>query len=309
MRRIRIVGLCLVALLAVACLASTSAFGLSTPTWYQCVKASPKNTGNYKNKTCSEASEAGKGAYALKEGIGKGHEFKGKGGEAVLHVKTWLGDDKVICKDSKTSGKFEVPNLERDVSVSYSKCAALETRVCASAGAKKGEIKISGLRGELGYVEESPVSVGLKLESEAHPGPSGELAKFTCENLEATILGGVIGVVGKDVDVINKESETVDLATERIGEHEYEGFKYKPTVNIVGWAAEQEAIAAEVKEDEEGKIEKINRPILKAVICGPFIEELLNKKCTPEAYSGLDTTTINKGEALMINTNAPAPPA
>ena len=219
----------------------------------------------------------------------------------MLHVKTWLGDDKVECASSKVQGKVALPNLETHVIVSFSKCTALKIKTCSSTGAKKGEIAIPAMKGELGYIEESPsVVVGLKLESEAHPGSTGEIVKFSCEDLEATITGGLIGTVGKDVNVISKESETVDTPTESIGEHEYEGKKYKPLVNIVGWASEQVSFEKELEEDLKGEIEKLNRPIFKTLICGEYIKSLLGVECTPEAYAGQEQTTVNKGEALEI---------
>lgn len=304
MRRTRILGFCLVAVFAIGGLASSSAFGSVTPTWYACVKASPKNTGNYANKTCSEASEAGKGGYELVESVGKGKEFKGKSGSVTLHVKTYLGDKTVVCGSSKDNGTPELPNRERHVTVVFSKCAAIGQE-CSSTG-KKGEIKLSGLEGELGYLKESPAEVGLKLESEAHPGPTGELVKFDCNpaksatDLEITVTGGVIGVVGKDVNTINKESEVSYVPGPYIGEHEFDGSKYTPIVNLLGWDYEAEEIAKEIKEDEEGKIAKIERPIIKSLICGSFIESLLGTKCTPEAYSGLEADQVNKGEGLEI---------
>lgn len=302
MTRTRIVGACLVAVFALAGIAASNAFASPVPTWYECVKASPKNSGDYKNKTCSEASEAGKGAYVLKEGIGKGKEFKGKGGKTVLHVKTWLGDDTVECASSKDSGKLELPNLERDVTVSYSKCVALEasTRVCTSPGAKKGEIKISGLEGELGILNESGPEVGLKLVSEANPSPTGVLTTFSCPGLEVTVTGGVIGAVQKDVNAIDKETELVETPGEYIGEHTYGPYKYIPIVNPLGWADEQEAIATELEADLKGELEKLERPIVKALVCGELIEHLVGAKCTPEAYAGMQGSVVNKGEALEI---------
>ncbi len=306
MRRLKLMGLCLVAVFALTAAAAASA-SAAVPTWYECAKAEKVAktypTGEYSNKECT-AAEAG-GKYRLKEGLGKGKAFKGKGGTAVLHVKTWLGDDTVECEKSKDSGTPVLPNLEKEVTVTYSKCKALDsaTKACTSAGAKKGEIKVTGLKGELGYVEESPVAVGLKLESEAHPGPSGELAKFNCgeeHELEVTLIGGVIGVQGKDVNVVSKESELVYVASAYIGEHEFDTFKYTPLVNIVGWADEQEAIAIELEEDLKGEISKLIRPIVKTAICGTFIESLLKVHCAPEAYAGLDSTAVNKGEALEI---------
>lgn len=306
MRHIRSLALAVGGALIFAGVVAASSSAAGVPTWYECAKASPKNTGEYTNKTCTEPSEAGKGAYVLKEGIGKGKAFKGKGGLAVLHVKTWLGDNKVECAASKDSGELGLPNLEKNVTVIFSKCVALGTYSCASPGAKKGEIKISGLEGELGEVEESPLSVGLKLESQAHPGPEGELGSFSCEKeLSVKVTGGLIGVVAKDVGTISKESETIYVPEEYIGEHVYGTYHYHPIVNIVGWAGEQAEIAEEIAADEKGEIAKIERPILKTLICGAFIESLLNVECTPEAYTGLTSTSVNKGEALEIKVRPP----
>jgi hypothetical protein len=150
------------------------------------------------------------GKYELQEGVGKGKEFKGKGGRAVLHVETWLGEGTVECASSKDSGTPALPNLETGVVAIYKGCKTLGGERCRSAGERAGEIEIAGVRGELGYVQESPTPVvGLTLESEAHPGPDGEIVAFSCEGLEATMTGGPIGVQEKDVNVISKEFETV----------------------------------------------------------------------------------------------------
>jgi hypothetical protein len=301
MKRLQIAGLCVVAVFSLsAAIAATAS--AKVPTWYECGKTA--KVGKYNNKACTEENTESKGKYELKEGLGKEKGLKGKGGLAVLHVKTWLGDNTIECAKSKSEGKLALPNLEKEVTVSFSKCIALKTatKPCQS-GAKKGEIKISGLSGELGYTSESPTEVGLKLESEAHPGPKGELVKFGCGEpgyLEVTLTGGLILKQEQDVNAISKESTTVALAGEFIGNHEYEGKKYKPLVNILGWASEQSEIATEIEEDEKGEIAKIERPIIKALICGTFIRSLLGVECTPEAYAGLDQTTLSKGDSLMV---------
>ncbi|HYB24820.1 MAG TPA: hypothetical protein VED41_13540 [Solirubrobacteraceae bacterium] len=290
-----ILALCLAAAFATAGVLATGAFA-AEPAWFACVKASPKNSGNYNNKTCTEASEPGKGKYELKEGVGKAKAFKGSGGAAVLHVKTWLGDEKVECASSKDAGKPAAPNLETDVTVAYSKCTVFTTHECTSAGAKAGEIKVPAMKGKLGYVEEgaTPV-VGLRLENEASPG--GTLAEFNCGIVRATLNNQVIGVVSKDVNVVNTQSELNDEATERYGEHEFDGKKFKPLVNILGWANEVAGIEAAQKENDE---EADPAHVLKGEFCGELVEELLGVECTPPAYAGLDATIVNKGEALMI---------
>jgi hypothetical protein len=296
-------ALCLVAAFALAGALAASA-SAQAPTWYECAKAVKVGktypTGEYKNSKCTEPLAGGK--YLLKEGVGKGKPFKGatkKGTDAVLHIKTWLGDLTVVCKSAKDSGTAALPNVEKEVSISYSSCKALSTKVCTSPGAKKGEIKVTGLRGEFGYVEEAPnpTVVGLRFENEADPG--GLMDSFSCEDVEGKVFGQVIGVQSKDINEINKEAETLDEATERYGEHEYEGKKFKPTVNILGWAPE----LAEI-ERCSGQECATEYPahVLKGEFCGEFVEHLLGKECTPPAYLGLDLTTLNKGEALMVKT-------
>jgi len=307
MRRFGIAGLVALAVLALAAASATA----EAPTWFECGKAVKNGnayTGHYTGKSCEAATEVGTGGkYELRQGIGKGKQLKGKGGRTVLHVKTWLGDAKVECTSSKDSGMPALPNLETGVVVTYKGCKALGSKKCNTSGERPGEIEIEGLRGELGLIEESPTQVvGLKLESEADPGPDGEIVAFDCEGLEVTVTGGLIGVQAKDINVISKESETVGLAGEYIGERQREATKYKPLVNIVGWADEQEAIAKEVQADEDGEIGKLSRPILKTVLCGEYAEELLHAHCTSEIYAGQDQKLINKGEALMIKTIAKA---
>lgn len=296
MRSLRILGPCLVAALAIAGVLAANALAAG-PTWYECAKV--KTGGNFKNKTCSEASEPGAGAYELKEGVGKGKVFKGKGKEATLRVKTWLPEAEVKCGSSSTVGKAALPNREQAVTVTFKKCATaglVGVHKCTSAGAKSGEVILPAMKGELGYVEEPPSTVvGLRLESESTPG--GLIGEFKCETVEAKVGGQVIGLQLKDVNVISKESENVDEATERYGTHEYESKTFKPVVNILGWASEVTGIEeAQMKNEEETD----PAHVLRGEFCGEFIEEALHKECAPPAYSGLDQTTVNKGEALMV---------
>lgn len=297
MKRLELMGLCLITAVVFAATVAANASAVA-PTWTECAKAAKSGKtylGNYTGKTCTEATkvQAG-GKYELREGVGKGKAFKGKGGKAVLHVRTWLGDATVECASSSDSGTPQLPNLETGVSIHYKGCKGLGRKTCTS-GEHAGEIELEGLKGELGYISPPPTPVvGLKLESEANPGAEGELAGFNCEDVDVTLTGGMIGVQSKDVNVISKESEMVNLAGEYIGQREHEAIKYKPLVNIVGWGSEQTAIAAEVKADEHGEISKMVRPILKAQICdGP---------CAAVAYAGQNRTTLDKGEALMVNT-------
>lgn len=308
MKRIRIVGLCLAAVSAIAGVLATSAFAGGTPTWFECAKVA-KGSGIYKNKTCTEAAEPGKGKYELKQGAGGGKQIKGKSsGPVALRVKTWLPEQRVECKSAKTeSGVALAPNLEKAVKVAYTGCVFAQWK-CASLepAGKPGEIKTKSLTGELGYVKESsPIEVGVIFESEE--APEGPFVKFGCgvkgmpDEVTAAIGGQVIGVQTGDVNTLSKSSTLTDLPGEYYGEHEFDGYKYKPVVNIVGWGSEVEGI---LKAEESNEEETDPAHVLRGEFCGPFIERVLHVPCTPPAYSGLEQTIGSKGEDLMIKAEA-----
>ncbi len=296
MERLRIVGLCVVATLGLGAAVATGA-SASPPTWYECAKA-PKvgkvHTGNYNDKLCTSFNAEGTGKFVLREGVGRIRTSKGKGGPTVLNVQTWLGDSTVECAKSKDRTTPELPNLVVSVEVLLTKCVTHVgggTKYCASALRKKGEIKLHALAGELGYISESTPVVGMKLWLESEPG--GAIANFECEGLEVTIAGEIIGVQQKDVDAVSTESETVFATGEYLGEVEYEGHKFAPLVNLLGFEDELEAI---------GRLEA-PPTVLSTTICGAFIEAVLGKPCTPETYAGQDQTIVSKGEPLMIKTS------
>jgi hypothetical protein len=296
MERLWVMGLCaLVALGLGAAVASGAA--AAPPTWFECAKA-PKvgkaYTGDYNDKLCTSPNAEGSGEYLLREGVGHVKTSKGKSGPTVLNVQTWLGDSTVECAKSKDRLTPKLPNLVVSVEVLLKKCVTHVgggTKFCTSALRKKGEVRLHSLSGELGYISESAPVVGVKLGLESDPG--GEIASFDCEGLEVTVAGELIGVQQKDVNAVNKESETVFTAGEYLGEIEYEGHKFSPLVNPLGFEGELEAI---------GKLEAPPN-VLATVICGTFIEAVLGKPCTPDTYAGQNQTIVSKGEPLMIKTS------
>jgi hypothetical protein len=208
--------LCVLAALAVMS-ALAAAAGASTPTWYECAKA-PKAgkvyTGSYSSKTCEAASEVqGGGKYELREGVGKAKHFKGKGGAVTLQVASTLGSVTVECASSTAGGAPALPNLETGVAFTFKNCEALGSKSCTTAGAKSGELIITGLKATLSEIEKAP-EVSVKLESEAHPGTEGVISSFTCEGLTATIKGSMTARQSQDVNVVSKQFATVDLAAE-----------------------------------------------------------------------------------------------
>jgi len=217
MRSLRSLGLCSAALLSLALVLACAA-AAAPPTWYACAKATGGGSGHYTDKTCAADEKVeGGGKYELVEGLGKGKSFKGKGRLAVLDAKTLTGSLTVECAASKSSGTPSLPGVEGAITISFQHCKGPAGEACGSAGLRGGEIRLAGLKGTLSVEQESPLTVGLALESESHPGPEGLLAAFSCEGLEASLKGSLAAIQREDVDVVQKAFEiklTSPVATE-----------------------------------------------------------------------------------------------
>lgn len=217
MKRMRILGLCLVAAFALAVVAASSA-SASTPAFYECAKVAA-GAGKYTNKTCSTEGTGPKAKYELKEGIGKGKAFKGSGKTATLHTPAVGGEIK--CTSFKDTGKLTSPTSEGSVLSTFAGCSTLGKK-CASAGEKAGTIKTFDLAGNTGTISGgSGAGVDLKPESGKY------LAEFGCEGLEVKVEGSVIGEE-KPVNTFTKDEYSVFQVTSE-GFQLYKSFVGGPT--------------------------------------------------------------------------------
>lgn len=203
--RLKIMGLCLVAVFAMAAVVSASA-SAAEPAFYECAKLTAKPyTGKYTDKKCSkeatsgEIAEGKKNKYELQEGVGKGKVFKGKGGKATLHTPAVGGV--VECKSFKDEGKIATPTTESKVVSTFTSCTSLSKK-CTSPGAKAGSIVTNNLKGELGYINKAKKEVGVLLS----PETGTVLAEFNCEGLEIVTTGSVIGTQTGDINTFSKSS-------------------------------------------------------------------------------------------------------
>lgn len=278
MKRMRILGLALVAVFALVAVAASSA-SAAAPVWAVCAKA-PKEgktyTGKYSNKTCSEVNAESKGEYELVAGIGKKAGFKGKGGKAILHnVIPGKGDVKVECASFKDEGNTAAPNLVYGVKATFSKCKSLGFP-CKTEGGKKETITTESLAGELGYVEGSyGTVVGEDLANEKEPG-TGLEAHFECEGeAKVRVAGSVIGTLSGDINTISKESTTTYSVGEYLSIPEQPGALSNPP--------ELEGGSPDVL------LTELNGPETGNVWVGPLV-------------SGQEGAAVNKGEALEVST-------
>jgi hypothetical protein len=208
------VGLCLVAVFAMASVAATSASAL--PEWGQCYE---KAGGKYSDSNCQVKSKVVKkvsnGTHEWRKGpevAKKG--FKGVGGTGILLAKLEAcvrGNEDASCskeeieKEEKqelnisiectaehatgeTSGTKEVKN----VIVAFTGCKALGSAPCSN-GPTEGEIQVNLLKGSLGYINKAKKEVGIMLTPVTK---GGAFASFIC-GLGSLNLATTVGVAGK----------------------------------------------------------------------------------------------------------------
>jgi hypothetical protein len=206
MRRIRIIGLCLLGAMALAAFTTSSA-SAALPELGQC-----KNVGTggaYKYKGCVVPAPGNKGAFEWVPGPGAKPKFEGSGiFEAVLET---VGGTKVNCGPSEFFGEWTGPKTA-SVNLVFKGCLLIGTsKPCSTQPNNPSEIKTEmPLEGELGYISgaggEKP-KVGLDLKPKS---PSTSLLTFNCQSLPGepvgepwTITGSAIG----EEKVLNKMKE------------------------------------------------------------------------------------------------------
>ncbi len=224
MRHVRMLGICLVAVLAVAAVATTSAMAL--PEWGKCAA---KAGGKYSDANCTvKAHPSGSGSYEwlkasqvaskrVSEGKSANVPFSGEsaGGGGVLtagarqcevgaepqvrrtrqsceeaggvETEHAAEPNKVECAIEHATGETVAKNKVANIHVVFKGCALFGALPCKSEGKEEGEIETSTLKGELGYINKSAKEVGVLLEpAKKH----GLFASFECSGIGVDVGAG-----------------------------------------------------------------------------------------------------------------------
>ena len=271
MKRMRIMGLCLVAVFAFSAMAAVSASAL--PEVGRCVA---KAGGKYKTETCttkagSKAEEKKfeflKGAKSETSGV----NFTASGGEGTLET---VSGTKITCKTQAAVGKYDqdtgaIKEVE-GVVATFTGCELpLLALKCNTKGKAAEEIVTNTLQGPLGYISgektTSPV-VGQELTPAVK---KGAFAEFECG-------AGAVNVVVKEGTV-------------------------KPTgLNcIIAPLAEVNVMATTVKQTYSGSggVQSPQKFQNKTTICN--LESSANKGPFERSTQALETTITNE-EALEV---------
>ena len=208
MRRIKIAGLCLVAVFAMGAVMATSASAVTGPEYGRCIKAPTKALTNYDSAKCikfasedpgTEAEKLKKGNYEWTNTILK------KGFTAVLKEGTFAtlenkSGTKVTCSKLKSKGEYTGLTTEKVTETIFSECESGGIK-CNTEGDGAGVIKVKELEGELGIISKAVPETKDKVGNVLFPkgGTStsaSEFVFFSCAGvLTAEVHNSVISPV------------------------------------------------------------------------------------------------------------------
>jgi len=197
MRRIKIVGLSLIAVFALAAITAGSA-SATAPEFGRCLKTAEHSLSNYNSSKCvqlgsegalSEAEELKKSVYQWAPGVVK-TKFTTKQKEATIATLETVGGTKITCKAETSKGEYTGLKTIGNMVAHFTGCETAGLK-CNSAGKGEGEIDTAPLGGPIGF--ETIVSPASKdhLANELH-SESGNVAEFTCAGLKVTVIGSVL---------------------------------------------------------------------------------------------------------------------
>jgi hypothetical protein len=207
-RHLRMVGLCLVAVFAMAAVVATSASAL--PEFGQCFKKGPGS--KYTDSNCTKKSTLKTpGEFEWRKATEVANKtFVGTGGAGVLETNIYacesqkvraqncpegekevilLKEVKVECESETNHGEITGTKEVKNVAVTFRGCKLFGNSPCSNTETA-GEIHVNQLKGKLGFINKNanPREVGLLLEPAVK---KGRFAQFACFGGQLTTVVGV----------------------------------------------------------------------------------------------------------------------
>jgi hypothetical protein len=185
MKRMSIVGLCLLAALAMSAVFVSSA-SATAPEFGRCIKKAKAEGSGFSDAGCLKAVGTGAKFEWTPTILKKTFKAHMTGTLATLETVTGT---KITCKAEKNVGAEY--SGEKSVSKIVADFTGCETGgiECSNAGA--GEIITSSLKGALGYEKKEVELAKSKLEVQLTPEVGPSLAEFKCSTLTIKVTGCV----------------------------------------------------------------------------------------------------------------------
>jgi hypothetical protein len=251
MTRTRILGLSLIAVLAMSALVAASA-SAQAPEFGRCVKVA-KGTGKFGMASCTGEKA---GSYEWVPGLGASSKFTtaSKVGTFVTLTET-VGGTKITCHGQTATGEYTGAKTVGQVLLRFTGCESSGGKA-NSPGEPEGVVVSKSLQGSLGIVKSGETSkqnkVGLDLLPEA---PAGPVTEFSVGGIALVVRGSVIVPV-----TANKMQLTATLKfAQAKGKQKPERFQGEAKdvleESVNGSAFEQAGLAFESTQTNEEAIE------------------------------------------------------
>jgi hypothetical protein len=201
MRRIKIAGLCLVAVFAISATAAGTA-SATRPEFGRCLKiakGAEKKLNYYDSAKCiktagedagTEAEKLKKGNFEWFPGPGANNKFTSAIKPETIATLETVGGTKITCKGETSAGEYVNAKAIGKMVAKFSGCETSGLK-CNSPGKGEGLIDTHPLGGPIGYETETiPISKN-HIASELH-SEEGNVAEFSCAGLPVVVKGSVL---------------------------------------------------------------------------------------------------------------------
>jgi hypothetical protein len=206
MRRIRIAGLCLVAVFVMGAVFAGAA-SAANPEYGRCIKEGAKEVSKYDNSKCiklasedpgTEAEKIKKGSYVWHTGVVKTGFTAALKPSTIATLETKAGT-KVTCTGLSAAGKYTGLTTVSVQKTDFTGCESGGIK-CNTTGAGTGVIKVKELEGELGVITKGTPSTKDKIGNVLFPAggsptSGSEFVEFACGGLTVKVKNSVISPV------------------------------------------------------------------------------------------------------------------
>ncbi len=197
MKRIKIVGLCVIAVFAMS--ATFVASASAAPEFGKCVA---KAGGKYATSACTSIKAKAE-KYEWTPGPGAKNRFTSNIKPATKATLETVKKTKVVCEGESTTGEIASATELGHVNATFTGCTSSGFKCHSEMGGKQaeGEIKIAPMHGRIGVEKEgTKPPLNNKLAQELTPeGPPGTpLTEFSCAGITVKVKGATLHPITAD---------------------------------------------------------------------------------------------------------------
>lgn len=253
MKRIRIVGLCLLAAFAFSAVAVSTA-SAAAPEFGRCIKKAKAEGTGYSEAKCNTKGEGKTAKYEWVAGIVNGTFTSAIKAGTTATLET-VGKTKITCKGETSGGEIATTKEVQGVIAKFTSCESAGLK-CQS-GATTGEIETKALSGVIGFETETGEQKKWKIAEELHGPGNGNLAEFSCGPAKVLVHGSVLHNI-KANTMLSESTEKFTASKGKQKPEHFAGGKAKEHIlesNLAGGPYEQagQTITAIVKFAEKGE--------------------------------------------------------